>query len=222
LNNFFQYKINDFLSFFCDYGTNPAKSTVISVYVILFFAFIYFIFPSQKDNLQLEKLVKKIKSLNSYVIKNEETERSKDRKNKKILQDLEQLHFFLNQSNQKMPSVFRLIGKPFYYMSLFYYKMNQWFFQHYYLQNRDWQSTDKKTRFSNGLIISFYFLVFVFSGIFMRSINAITLSLNSFVTLGYGEISARGVSRYLAVLEGLIGWFLLGIFSVSLISQMLQ
>lgn len=222
LNNFFQYKINDFLSFFCDYGTNPAKSTVISVYVILFFALIYFIFPSQKDNLQLERLVKKMQYLSKYVVKNAENERIKDRKNKKILQDLQQLHYFLHQSNEKLPSIFRVIGKPFYYLSLFYYKLNRWFIENYYLQQRNWQATDKKTRFLNGFIISFYFFIFVSSGFLMRSLNAITLSLNSFVTLGYGEISARGVSRYLAVLEGLIGWFLLGIFSVSLISQMLQ
>jgi len=39
--------------------------------------------------------------------------------------------------------------------------------------------------------------------------------------LGYGGISARGISRYLVVVEGLIGWFLLTIFGVSLIGQVL-
>jgi Ion channel len=53
-------------------------------------------------------------------------------------------------------------------------------------------------------------------------LNAIMLSINVFVTLGYGEIPARGLARYLAVIEGMLGWFLLSIFSVSLISQVLQ
>ena len=55
-----------------------------------------------------------------------------------------------------------------------------------------------------------------------RLLNSLALSMNAFVTLGYGDMPAKGVARYLAVLEGLTGWFLLSIFSSSLISQMLQ
>jgi hypothetical protein len=50
-------------------------------------------------------------------------------------------------------------------------------------------------------------------------LNAITLSLNSFVTLGFGEIPTRGVARYVTIAEGFLGWFLLTLFSVALISQ---
>jgi hypothetical protein len=70
--------------------------------------------------------------------------------------------------------------------------------------------------------ILLHFSIFLFAGLLMRCFNALTLSLNAFVTLGYGEIEAQGIARYLAVFEGLIGWFLLSIFSVSLISQILQ
>ena len=65
-------------------------------------------------------------------------------------------------------------------------------------------------------------LGFLVWGLIIRLLNALSLSLNVFVTLGYGEISAAGGMRYLAVLEGLLGWFLLSIFSVSLIGQVLQ
>jgi hypothetical protein len=50
-------------------------------------------------------------------------------------------------------------------------------------------------------------------------LNAMTLSLNSFVTLGFGEIPTRGVARYVTIAEGFLGWFLLTLFSVALISQ---
>lgn len=52
-------------------------------------------------------------------------------------------------------------------------------------------------------------------------INAITLSLNSFVTLGFGTIPTTGAARYVCIIEGFIGWFLLSIFTVSLINQIL-
>ena len=52
-------------------------------------------------------------------------------------------------------------------------------------------------------------------------LNAITLSLNSFVTLGFGSIPTRGLARYLCIVEGFLGWFLLSIFTVALINQVL-
>jgi len=56
----------------------------------------------------------------------------------------------------------------------------------------------------------------------IQIVDAMATSMNAFVTLGYGSMPVKGVGKYLAVLEGLIGWFLLSIFSVSLISQILQ
>jgi hypothetical protein len=52
-------------------------------------------------------------------------------------------------------------------------------------------------------------------------INAITLSLNSFVTLGFGNIPTHGLARYVCIIQGFIGWFLLSLFTVALINQVL-
>ena len=58
-------------------------------------------------------------------------------------------------------------------------------------------------------------------GFLVSLFNALTLSLNSFITLGFGNIPARGFAKYVCVLEGFIGWFLLSIFTVALINQVL-
>lgn len=64
--------------------------------------------------------------------------------------------------------------------------------------------------------------VFVVVGsILLTLVNALTLSINSFVTLGFGSIPTSGFSRYLCIIEGFIGWFLLSIFTVALINQVL-
>jgi hypothetical protein len=42
---YFTYLMNIFLKAFCDYGTNPFKSIVISMWVILSFGGLYYIFP---------------------------------------------------------------------------------------------------------------------------------------------------------------------------------
>lgn len=51
--------------------------------------------------------------------------------------------------------------------------------------------------------------------------NAMTLSFNSFVTLGFGSIPTSGLARYVCILQGFIGWFLLSIITASLINQVL-
>lgn len=57
---------------------------------------------------------------------------------------------------------------------------------------------------------------------FVKSLlNAMTLSLNAFVTLGFGTIPTSGVARYVCIIQGFIGWFLLSIFTASLINQVL-
>ncbi len=62
----------------------------------------------------------------------------------------------------------------------------------------------------------FFILVF---GIIISFLNAITLSLNAFTTLGFGNIPTVGIARYVCVVQGFIGWFLLSLFTVALINQ---
>ena len=121
-----------------DYGTSPAKSIVISTYIILGFSIFYFFFPSQWDKTSKKKL---IRDYRLFIRKNE--------------------HGYIK-------TLFSLL----------------------------W-----------GLLISL--------------VNAITLSINSFVTLGFGTIPTKGVARYVCILQGFIGWFLLSIFTVALINQVM-
>jgi len=64
------------------------------------------------------------------------------------------------------------------------------------------------------------FLVVLGSAL-LTLVNSVTLSINSFVTLGFGSIPTKGFARYLCIIEGFIGWFLLSIFTVALINQVL-
>jgi hypothetical protein len=132
INSYFEWKLNRFLKLFCDYGTNPVKSLIFSLMIILFFGMMYVIFPSNEG----EKV------------------------------NLKLIWRGLTKSRKMRRTELNLLGN--------------------------------------------------------QILEAFALSMNAFVTLGYGDMPARGISRYLAVLEGLTGWFLLSIFSASLISQILQ
>lgn len=134
----FHWKLNELISAYSDYGTNPAKAVIKSLWVILLFTFFYMFFPSEWDI-----------SSKAVIIANFKRIRDK---------------------NDKTTSPF--------------------------------------LKAIAHLLVSF--------------INAFTLSINAFITLGFGHIPTKGVARYMTILQGFIGWFLLTIFSVSLISQVLN
>lgn len=138
LENFIQWRLNQLLRFYTDYGTNPARAIRISIFVMAIFSIFYFFFPSEWDTKSKAQLIADYKV---FVEKNDKG-------------------YF----------------KPF-------------------------------LRLSKGFAISL--------------VNAMTLSLNSFVTLGFGSIPTYGLARYVCILQGFIGWFLLSIFTASLINQVM-
>ena len=222
MERFFEWRLAQFLKTFCDYGTSPVKSLIFSFYLILAFAGIYFLFPSEEDNLSRRSFsrfltgsvdyFKTDKHLLDFQVENQETE----------LENLQFLRKKLEEARQGTPGVISWIGWPFYAWLSVYHRFVIWFYNRTDLVKGQWSLLSKGRKYWLGFLVSCYFLLFLFSGLLVRILNALALSLNVFVTLGYGEISASGSMRYLAVLEGLLGWFLLSIFSVSLIGQVLQ
>jgi hypothetical protein len=57
---------------------------------------------------------------------------------------------------------------------------------------------------------------------FSKLFHSIILSMNAFVTLGFGSMKVKGDYIYLSIIEGIFGWFLLSIFTVSLINQIIN
>jgi len=134
----FHWKLNELISSYSDYGTNPAKAVIKSIWVILLFTFFYMFFPSEWDI-----------SSKAVIIAN-----------------------------------FKRIR-------------------------------DKNDKTASPIVKALAYIIVSFA-------NALTLSINSFVTLGFGHIPTKGLARYFTIFQGFIGWFLLTIFSVSLISQVLN
>jgi hypothetical protein len=98
----------------------------------------------------------------------------------------------------------------------------------YFFYPSDWDITSKSKLLKNykefiqknekGYVRPFLILC---GGLIFSLINAFTLSLNSFTTLGFGNIPTHGIARYICIIQGFIGWFLLSIFTVALINQVL-
>lgn len=214
--NWLVWQLNVFLETFCKYGTEPVMAIQYSLWILFLFAALYFIFPSQPEAVNGVRFTHTFYDLASH---KEERQRQAER----IKDDIAALH----HSHAVAPQLVRIIGAPFYYGHIVQYQLRLWIVrQSEYMQTlqRRWDDTSPQAGNRTGVIAvaTFYFAGLLFIAALIRGINAGALSVNAFVTLGYGEIQAKGIARYLAVLEGALGWFLLSIFSVSLISQILQ
>lgn len=222
IESLFEWRLAQFLKTFCDYGTSPVKSLIFSFYVILLFAAIYFLFPSEEDNLSRKRFSRFLTRSVDYFKTDKQL---KDFQSENMTGELQNLAFLrqkLEEARKGTPRIVSWIGWPFYGWMSVYCTFMIWLYSRTDLVKGEWSSMGKGRQLWLGILVGCYFLLFAVSGLAVRLLNALALSLNVFVTLGYGEISASGTMRYLAVLEGLLGWFLLSIFSVSLIGQVLQ
>jgi hypothetical protein len=221
LPNLFSWQLNVFLRFFCDYGTNPARALVVSFYVILFFACIYFLFPSEEDNLSRNRFMQFFQNAVQYFKTDKQLTDFEQEKKETELKKIENFRQNLEETRAGIPKIVYALGKPFYQSVIFFNEFSLWLLRKTDVVKGKWEDLPKKRKIWLSVWVSLYFLGFVGWGLMVRLVNAVALSLNVFVTLGYGEIPAKGFMRYLAVIEGVSGWFLLSIFSVSLISQLL-
>lgn len=214
--NWMVWQLNIFLETFCKYGTEPVMAIQYSLWILLLFAALYFIFPSQPEDVNGVRFTHTFYDLATH----------KEERIRQVLKIGKEIDALRN-SHDKAPTLVRVIGAPFYYGHLMSYQLKLWRIrQSEYAQTlqKRWEESEANSGAKFGVIAkaSGYFTGLLIVAAVIRGINAAALSLNAFVTLGYGEIQARGLARYLAVLEGALGWFLLSIFSVSLISQILQ
>lgn len=120
---FFTWKINQFLKLFSAYGTEPARAVIFSLYVILFFAFIYLLFPNSWDSLGKKRLMHRFEFFQKYL-------RRKDGMHTLYLEDKQQeissyedFKINLEKAHLELPSFFIAWSKPLYNASMFSSKL---------------------------------------------------------------------------------------------------
>ncbi len=221
---FFNYLMNVFLKIFCDYGTNPLKAIQIALFVLLFFAFIYFFYPQKVTAFHKKNLFEQLKVYGHYLsspqtlLEIEESELAKEVQTPTYSDYIR----FITGVKGKVPWYFNIFGKPLYFLELLKDKPTKLFYKVIDLFPDEWEKLSKSKKFAATVLYGVVFMFTVVWFFLIHVLDSIALSLNVFSTLGFGQIPMKGIPRYLTILEGFIGWFLLSIFSVSLISQVIQ
>ncbi len=222
VNKWFNWRFNQFLKYFSEYGTNPVQSLIISMWVILIFAFVYFFFYSDWDGINRSYLIKQHRKIMQYFRSEQKLE---DFYTDNYMVDFEIFADYkkeMTESKVELPLFIVLLGKPLYLHSVIRHKIMRFFYRRTELLQGRWIDLKPARKVFVAITVSLSIMIYIIYLGFIRMLNSTTLSINAFSTLGFGAIPVKGVSRYITILEGFLGWFLLSIFSVSLISQMLQ
>jgi hypothetical protein len=220
--NWFSWRMNQFLGRFSNYGTSPVKAILYAIKVILFFSLFFFFFHNSWDTFTKEQLMSRIKLLTKYFRSEEGIANLYEEQERHRYKSYEDFIMYMKEGQSEIPKMFLWVSKPLYSLSTIGINATNKFLGKAELLNGKWVELDKgkkvKAAFWGGLILISHLIV----SLLMKVLNAVMLSVNSFTTLGFGEIPTTGIGRYAAIIEGFIGWFLLTLFSVSLITQLLQ
>jgi hypothetical protein len=221
---FFNYIMDVFLKTFCDYGTNPLKAIQIALYVLLSFAFIYFFFPQKITAFHKRNLFDQLKVYGHYLSSPKTLLEIEDSDIAKEVRTPTYSEYasFITGAKGKVPWYFNIFGKPLYFLELIKDKPTKLFYKVIDLFPDEWDKLGKGKKILASFLYGVVFFITVIWFLLVHILDSIALSLNVFSTLGFGQIPMKGIPRYLTILEGFIGWFLLSIFSVSLISQVIQ
>ena len=221
-NTFFTWKINQFLKVFSGYGTNPSLSIIFSLYVIFIFAFVYMLFPNNWETGKKNKLMNRLQFFTKYFRQDEGIREIYEEERQHDIMSYTEFRDYMHHSKKEIPNFFIWLARPIYYFSSYNYKMTGRVLRHTDILKGRWVDLPKRKKLVTSFIIGSWMLALILLDILIKFFNALTLSINTFTTLGFGEIPIKGIPRYLAVIQGFIGWFMLTIFSVSLISQLLN
>lgn len=226
-NNLINYKLNVFLRFFSDYATNPGKSLILSLWVLLGFTVLYMFSFSRWDGMNYKFYVNQFNKFTKYIVNNDPIS-DIYKKDENADEDFEDIKKFLDKykkQGKKIPKVLKIFGEPLHFLGRFRFKAIPSLIRFFNFQQKAWKDLDKGfERVRAGILIFVISLSFLSYVIVVKFINSLILSLNSFVVIGFGALPEEGewLAMSLSIIEGIIGWFLLTIFTITLLSQVLQ
>jgi len=222
LNLFIGYHLNRFLGFFSDYATNPAKSLQISLYTILIFAFFYMISYSEWDGINFNYFVRQYLLLADYFM----TDKSlKDLYSKDIEEERAQFESIRNnylKNRSDIPFMVRSLGFPLYFFWNARQKLSWILYEKIELMHGQWKQLSNSRKTIIGFLTAFVLFIYFLFVLLIKFVNSFMLSLNMFLAMGFGKTPENRAPMYLTVIEGLIGWLMITIFSITLLSQLLQ
>lgn len=143
-------------------------------------------------------------------------------KHKSEIQDFIKFKKVIENSQYNVPNLLLFFSKPFYQFKLTRHKILIFIYSKFeFMAGKKYLQLSERYKLILSAISFIFILLYLIYILMIRLSNSFILSINAFSTLGFGNIPVRGIIKYLAIIEGFIGWFLLSIFLVSLLNQLI-
>ncbi len=224
-NNLINYKLNVFLKFFSDYATNPGKSLIQSLWILMIFTVLYMFSFSRWDGMNYRYYLHQFSRFSEYITTDQPIDAVFTKEITLDNNDIQELRKKYQSEGKEMPRILKLFGGPLHFLGKFRYDIIPSLLKLFNFHSGSWAGIKTKSgKLWSGfliLLISSLFLIYV---IIVKFLNSLVLSLNSFVVIGFGAMPEEDewFAMYLSIIEGIVGWFLLTIFTITLLSQVLQ
>jgi hypothetical protein len=214
-----EWRLHSFLGFYSHYGNSPPRAIVVCTQTILLFSLIYFFFYSDWDDFSITKLMRRHSTLVDYLTNEQRMEDFYTKQNVERINQYNDYRDKMINSRSKIPWFTGFIGKPLFASATLNHNFIKWIYGRFEIVQGKWATLPKGKRRTAATLVSFYTVLYILYTLLLRGLNSFFLSLNAFSTLGFGAIPVRGFLRYIAILEGFIGWFFLSLFLASLLTQ---
>lgn len=221
-NTFFKWRISQFLKIFSNYGTEPERSIIFSMYVIIFFSIIYLFFPNTWDVHGKKRIIDRYTFFFTYMNNKAGMHEVYLESKKDDILEFKDFKTLLEKQGKTVPKFFTATAYPLYKWSISGTKLSASLLKRFDVMRGTWEELPKKKKVWKSFLLISVFILAICYDLIIKILNALMLSINTFTTLGFGDIPIKGFPRYLAIIQGFIGWFMLTIFSVALISQLLD
>ena len=219
---YFNWKINVFLKKFSAYGTDPVIAIIYSLKVILLFSLFYLFFHNDWDIGGRKKIGKHLRFILTYFKVNKGLSELDNEHQLKSQNEVALLNSENEESRGKIPAFFTSTIRWYVQSNLISNKLRKLALKKMDILSGTFSKLPQRQQRKVAFLSGAWFVGFLIYTLFLKALNALTLSLNAFTTLGFGNIPTKGFSRYIVIVQGFIGWVLMTIFSVTLITQLLQ
>lgn len=221
-NYYIGYQLNVMAKFLSDYATNPARSLIIIFWIVFIFALLYMITYSEWDGINYAYFERQYAILAEYFTTDKSLRELYCSNQEEQKEHYETLRNAYLSKKSELPAAIRLMGTPLYGAWKFRHKLTLWIYDKIEFLHGSWNSLPNKRKILISGFTAMLMLFYLCFILIVKFINSYMLSLNILVSLGFGKTPEQIVPLYISIVQGFVGWFVLTIFSITLLSQLLQ